>query len=135
VVNAVIYVRPENYGASASRCLEHCADRRYTVVGLIQGDWPAAARMLAEGLASRVVVSSSDQLDPGLEPRIEVVPKPRRQRRSSPSAAQPGRRWTSGNPGSAFRPAPPRTAAAPAPEPAPRTGVPARPVPRSLFRG
>ncbi|GAA0498337.1 hypothetical protein Ade02nite_91510 [Paractinoplanes deccanensis] len=121
MVNAVIYVRPENYGASASRCLEHCAARRYNVVGLIQGDWPAASRMLDQGLASVVVVSSAEQLDPHLEPRIEVVPKPRRQRRSSSSAAQPGRRWTSDNPGSSFHGSP-------------RGGVPARPVPRNLFR-
>ncbi|MFF5077845.1 hypothetical protein ACFY36_12390 [Actinoplanes sp. NPDC000266] len=124
----MIYVRPENYGASASRCLEHCAARRYNVVGLIQGDWDAAARMLAEGLAGVVVVSSADQLDPHLEPRIEVVPKPRRQRRSSSSAAQPGRRWTSDNPGSSLH------GGTRAPDAAPRSGVPARPVPRNLFR-
>ncbi|MFG1990708.1 hypothetical protein ACGFJ7_12110 [Actinoplanes sp. NPDC048988] len=128
----MIYVRPENYGVSASRCLEHCAARRYNVVGLIQGDWAAAARMLDEGLAGVVVVSSAEQLnphlEPHLEPRVEVVPKPRRQRRSASSAAQPGRRWTSDNPASSLHGNPRK------PDAAPRTGVPARPVPRNLFR-
>ena len=112
MVNAVVYVRPDNYSVSAARCLEHCTARKYHVVGLIQGDWDAAMRMLREGLASVVVVSSADQLDPGSEPRVEVVPK-RRPRRGSPSSpAYAGRRFTQNDPGTR-RAAPPATPARP----------------------
>ena len=105
MVNAVVYVQPDNYSASAARCLEYCAERKYKVVGLVQGDREAVIRMLDDGLATVVVVSSADQLDPGQEPRAEVVPK-RRPRRSSTSSAYPGRRFTQNDPG-AYRAAPP----------------------------
>ena len=114
MVNAVVYVRPENYSVSASRCLEHCTARKYNVVGLIPGDWDAAMRMLREGTASVVVVSSADQLDAGCEPRVEVVPKRRPRRSTSSSSAYAGRRFTQNDPG-AFRAAPPAVPARPTP--------------------
>ena len=96
MINAVILLRAENYGAGASRCLDYCAARRYNVVVLIPGDQKAAVRMLDEGTATVIVVSSTDQLDPENDPRVEVVPKRlgARQRRN---AANP-RRYTAGTP-------------------------------------
>ncbi|WP_250008040.1 hypothetical protein [Actinoplanes sp. M2I2] len=80
MLDAVIYVRPENYSASAARCLDYCSARRYNVVGLIPGDWDAAMRMLHEGKASVVVVSSVEQMEP--QPGVEIAPKPSSRRRS-----------------------------------------------------
>lgn len=90
MINAVIFVRPENYDVNAARCLEHCQAQRYHVVGVIPGDWRAAMQMLGDGQASVIVVSSPDQLDPLQEPRIEVIPK-RRPRRRAKNASLPGR--------------------------------------------
>jgi hypothetical protein len=112
VINAVIFVLPENYGVSAARCLDYCAVKRYNVVGLIPGDRRAAMRMLSEGLASVVVVASPQQLNGTGEPRIEVVPKRFSARRRSTSNASPTRRWKS---------------ATPAPATALPTGVPSPP--------
>lgn len=88
MINAVIYVRPENYSANAARCLDYCAARRYNVVGLVPGDWRAALRMLGDGTAGVIVVSATDHRPPG-EPGIEIVPK----RRGRASNASPARRW------------------------------------------
>jgi hypothetical protein len=93
VINAVVFVRPENYRVNAARCLEYCDARRYHMVGLVQGDWRAALRMLDDGLATVIVVSSAEQLDPAQEPRIEVVP-----RRLARRATNASRRWTPGSP-------------------------------------
>jgi len=99
VVNAVIVVRPENYGVNAARCLEYCETRRYHVVGLIPGDWRAALRMLGDGLAGVIVVSARDQFDAPGEPRIEVAPKrsARRPRKRTANAALPGQ-WAADKP-------------------------------------
>jgi len=83
VINAIIFVRPENYGITAARCLDYCAQKRYNVVGLIPGDWPAAIRMLSEGLANVIVVGSAEHLDPRREARVEVVPRRLTARRRS----------------------------------------------------
>lgn len=96
MINAVIYVRPENYSANAAHCLDYCAARRYNVVGLIPGDWAAAVQMLGDGTATVIVVSAADRTDT-VEPRIEVVPK-RRGRRLAPNAS-PARRWSQPQPG------------------------------------
>ncbi|NMO53541.1 hypothetical protein HH310_20435 [Actinoplanes sp. TBRC 11911] len=88
MINAVIFVRPENYGVTAARCLDYCAAKRYNVIGLIPGDWPAAMRMLNEGLAGVVVVASAEQLDPDREPRVEVVPRRLNSRRRPANARQ-----------------------------------------------
>ena len=98
VVDAVIYMRPENYSASAARCLDYCSARRYNVVGLIPGDWDAAMRMLREGKASVVVVSSAEHLQP--QPGVEIAPKPSSRRRTgSRSVANAARsRWSTGTP-------------------------------------
>ena len=106
VVNAVIYVRPENYSASAARCLDYCAARRYNVVGLIPGDWDAAMRMLHEGVASVVVVSSAEQVDQG-EPGVEVAPKPSSRRKAGArSAGNSARnRWSNSTPATSAEPA------------------------------
>ncbi|MBU2664537.1 hypothetical protein KOI35_13625 [Actinoplanes bogorensis] len=90
VVNAVIYVRPENYSASAARCLDYCSARRYNVVGVIPGDWEAAMRMLGEGSASVVVVSSVEQIEP--RPGVEVAPKPSSRRKAGSNSAR--NRWS-----------------------------------------
>ena len=107
MVNAVIYVRPENYSASAARCLDYCAARRYNVVGLIPGDWDAAMRMLHEGVASVVVVSSSEQVELQGEPGVEVAPKPSSRRKAGArSAANSARgRWSTGAPTTSAEPA------------------------------
>jgi hypothetical protein len=75
VTNAVIFVQPDKFHANAARCLDYCATMRYEVVGLVHGDWEAALRMVREGLAEVIVVSSIADLDPARQPRIEVVPK------------------------------------------------------------
>jgi hypothetical protein len=93
VINAVVFVRPENYRVNAARCLEYCDARRYHVVGLVQGDWRAAIRMLDDGLAAVIVVSSADQWDPEHETRIEVVP-----RRLARRTTNASRRWSPGTP-------------------------------------
>ncbi|WP_203821769.1 hypothetical protein [Paractinoplanes ferrugineus] len=81
VPNAVIFVQPDRFDVHAARCLDYCASMRYEVAGLICGDWDAALRMLKDGLAAVIVVSSMTQLDPQREPRIEVVPKRLKARR------------------------------------------------------
>jgi hypothetical protein len=83
VTNAVIFVQPDKFEASAARCLDYCAARRYDVAGLVCGDWAAALQMLKDGLAGVIVVASTAQLDPEREPRIEVVPKRLNNRRNS----------------------------------------------------
>lgn len=83
VPNAVIFVQPERFDVHAARCLDYCAAMRYDVAGLICGDWNAALRMLRDGLATVIVVSSMNQLDPHREPRIEVVPKRMNARRAT----------------------------------------------------
>lgn len=93
MINAVVFVRPENYRVNAARCLDYCDTRHYLVVGLVQGDCRAAMRMLDDGLAGVIVVSSADQLDPAGEPRIEVVP-----RRLARRTTNASRRWTPGLP-------------------------------------
>jgi hypothetical protein len=97
VINAVIYVPPENYGASAARCLDYCAVKRYNVVGLVPGDRRAALRMLSEGLAAVIVVASAEHLSPVGEPRIELVPKRFTLRRRA-SNVTPARRCKLGDP-------------------------------------
>ncbi|GAB2576469.1 hypothetical protein Aab01nite_13000 [Paractinoplanes abujensis] len=105
VVNAVIYVRPENYSASAARCLDYCSNHRYNVVGIIPGDWPAAMRMLELGSASVVVVSSVEQIEP--RPGVEIAPKPSSRRKAGArSAANSARnRWTDTTPQTSTEPA------------------------------
>ncbi|WP_133877440.1 hypothetical protein [Paractinoplanes brasiliensis] len=90
----MIYVRPENYSASAARCLDYCTNRRYNVVGIIPGDWTAAMRMLELGSASVVVVSSVEQVEP--RPGVEIAPKPSSRRKAGArSAANSARsRWS-----------------------------------------
>jgi hypothetical protein len=95
VINAVIYVRPENYGANAARCLDYCAERRYNVVGLVPGDWQAATRMLADGTAGVIVVAATDRREP-LLPGVETVP--RRRARRPASTNSPARRWSTPQP-------------------------------------
>jgi hypothetical protein len=85
VIDAVIFVRPENYGVTAARCLDYCAAKRYNVVGLIPGDWNAAIRMLDEGLAGVIVVGSADHPDQE-DPRVEVVPRRLNSRRRPTNA-------------------------------------------------
>ncbi|MBM2619834.1 hypothetical protein JIG36_30420 [Actinoplanes sp. LDG1-06] len=94
----MIYVRPENYSASAARCLDYCSARRYNVVGLIPGDWEAAMRMLDLGSASVVVVSSAEQIEP--RPGVEIAPKPSSRRRAGArGAANSARnRWSESTP-------------------------------------
>ncbi|WP_127503540.1 hypothetical protein [Actinoplanes solisilvae] len=96
MVDAVIYVRPENYSASAARCLDYCAARRYNVVGLVPGDWDAAMRMLREGTASVVVVSAAEHVEH--RPGVEIAPKPSSRRRAGARAAGNAARsrWSGG---------------------------------------
>ena len=93
MINAVVFVRPENYRVNAARCLEYCDARRYHMVGLVQGDWRAAIRMLDDGLATVIVVSSTEQWDPAHDTRIEVVP-----RRLARRTTNASRRWNPGTP-------------------------------------
>jgi hypothetical protein len=75
VTNAVIFVQQEKFDVNAARCLEYCSVMKYKVAGLICGDWPAALRMINDGLAAVIVVTSTAQLDPERRHRVEVVPK------------------------------------------------------------
>jgi hypothetical protein len=95
VTNAVIYVQADKFHAAAARCLDYCSTMRYEVAGLICGDWPAAIRMVDDGLAAVIVVPSITDPDPATQPRIEVAPKrttgrrpARRPRRTSRLAAR-----------------------------------------------
>jgi hypothetical protein len=83
VTDAVIFVPPGGFDVAAARCLDYCAAKKYHVVGIVRGDWPAAAQMIRNGLAAVIVVSSLDQLEPDREPRIEVVPRRLPNRRSA----------------------------------------------------
>jgi hypothetical protein len=75
MTTAVIFVQQDRFDVSAARCLDYCAARRYEVAGLVTADWQAALQMLADGLASVIVVSSAAQIDVVNEPRVEIVPK------------------------------------------------------------
>lgn len=90
VARAVIFV-PQIYQVAqyAATCLEHCARHGYEVVGLVHGDWKAAAEMLYGGSVAVLVVARPDHLDPGRLPRVEVVPD---SEPVSPVAGTPARR-------------------------------------------
>jgi hypothetical protein len=75
VTDAVIFVQAGRFHANAARCLDYCTEMQYEVAGLICGDWPAAERMVRDGLASVIVVPSAPGNAPAPGPRVEVVPK------------------------------------------------------------
>lgn len=70
---AVIFVQATTDFEAASRCLQHCQVRRYEVVGIVSGDWQAAARVLRDGLAGVLVVDNRADIPPDAEPRLEIV--------------------------------------------------------------
>lgn len=92
VTNAVIFVQPDRFDVHAARCLDYCGTMRYKVAGLVCGDWAAALRMIKDGLATVIVVSSPAHLEADREPRIEIVPRRMRSTRPRPRLVRAGAR-------------------------------------------
>lgn len=73
MTKAIIYVPHGQFDPHAALCMQHCEDRGYDFHGIVSGDWGAVQRMLGDGEASVVIVSTEAHLDPNRSPRIEVV--------------------------------------------------------------
>lgn len=73
VTTAVVFVPDHLFDQHAPECLAYCTACGYEIAGVIQGDWRAALAMLADGLATVIVVARRDHLPPDGGPRIEVA--------------------------------------------------------------
>lgn len=73
MTTAVIFVPDHLVEQFAPQCLAYCTARGYTIAGVIQGDWQAALAMLADELATVIVVARRDHLPADGGPRIEVA--------------------------------------------------------------
>jgi hypothetical protein len=56
----------------ADLCLTYCAERGYSVTGVVT-DWAAASDLCLKGAADITVVARTEHLDPRRKPRLEVV--------------------------------------------------------------
>lgn len=56
----------------ADQCLTYCAERGYSVTGVVT-DWEAATTVFRSGAADITVVARNEHLDPHRKPRLEVV--------------------------------------------------------------
>ena len=70
---AVVFVPDAKVVPYAKLCLDYCARRGYDIAGVIRGDWPAVAAMLATKAVGVVVVARREHLEPDREPRVEVL--------------------------------------------------------------
>lgn len=73
MTRAIVYVPCGEFDPHAARCMQYCQDRGYEFQGLVRGNWSAVQRLLSDGEASVVIVSTEEHLDPDRKPRIEVV--------------------------------------------------------------
>lgn len=73
MVCAVVFVPAADIVPYANQCLEYCISRGYEIAGVIRDDYSAAAEMLLSGAATVLVVARREHLDPGREPRLEVL--------------------------------------------------------------
>jgi hypothetical protein len=73
VINAVVFIPAEHLAQHLGQCLTYCEAKGYKLAGVVRDDWCAVARMVAGGIVGVVVVARADHLDPGREPRLEVV--------------------------------------------------------------
>jgi hypothetical protein len=69
---AIIYAPVVEPGA-AVRCLDHCRESGYHLIGVVVADFSAALRMLGDAKAVILVVAERSDLPPGRTPRIEVA--------------------------------------------------------------
>lgn len=63
---------PED-GLFTQQALMHIERRGYQLACMPLRDWPTVLHILRERLATVIVVARSEHLDPGFEPRVEVV--------------------------------------------------------------
>jgi hypothetical protein len=73
MTKAVIFVPVGEFDPHAARCAEYVEEKGYELAGVVRGDWAAVQKMMRDGEADVVVLSTEDHLDPRRKPRIEVV--------------------------------------------------------------
>lgn len=73
MTEAIIYVPADDVTPHAARCLQYCTERGYVVIGIVRGDWAAAAQLLNGGAVGVCVVARADHLDPKRQPRVEIA--------------------------------------------------------------
>lgn len=73
MTRAVIFIPSGAFDPHAARCAAYAQERGYELVGIVRDDWAAVQRMMRDGEAAVVVVSTEDHLNPQRKPRVEVV--------------------------------------------------------------
>ncbi len=71
MISAVIFT-PFIHAGQIAQCLDYCARHGYEVLGVVTGDWKAAAAAAVDATAV-LVVPRPDNLDPDRLPRTEVA--------------------------------------------------------------
>lgn len=73
MTSAIVFALTQHLITDADRCINYCLAHGYDMVGVVKDDWARAIEYLTTGVASVLVVASTDHIPPDATPRIEVV--------------------------------------------------------------